>query len=233
MNRKRYKHLFFDLDNTLFDFDASALLALKECFVKHNLNKWFSGFDEFFEAYSPINSELWDKYKHNLLSKDDVKYGRFRLTLKTKEIEDEQLVHSIAEDFLQFSLEKNMLVEGALPVIKELYSRYSLHIISNGFTEVQHRKMELTGLSPYFKKIILSEQVKAQKPSRTIFEYAVKSANARKVESIMIGDNIEADILGAKNFGIDQIYCDYSKSPENRSKATFDIEKIDELLQLL
>ena len=233
MNRKKYKHLFFDLDNTLFDFDASALLALEECYVNHMLNRWFNGFEEFFGIYSVINNDLWDRYKHNLLSKDDVKFGRFRLTLKRKDVEDEPLVQALAEDFLRISLGKNMLIDGVLPVIKELHNRYSLHIISNGFIEVQHRKMELTGLSPYFKKIILSEQVKAQKPSRTIFEYAVKSANARKTESIMIGDNFEADIIGAKNFGIDQIYFDYSKSPENRDKATYDIDKIDELLQLL
>ncbi|MFB6343956.1 YjjG family noncanonical pyrimidine nucleotidase [Saccharicrinis sp. FJH62] len=229
---KKYKHLFFDLDNTLFDFDACALMSLKECFDKHQLSKWFSNFDEFFAAYSEINIRLWNEYKVNKLKKDDVKYGRFRETLAVKNIRDEDLTTSLAEDFLQFCSDKNILVDNALNVVKKLHESYNLYIISNGFVEVQNRKMDLTGLAPYFKKVVLSEEVKAQKPSRVIFEYAVKSVNARKSESVMIGDNIEADIEGAKSFGMDQVYFDYSKLPENHGLATWTIKKLDELLEI-
>lgn len=230
--QKKYKHLFFDLDNTLFDFDTCALLSLKECFNKHKLNSWFVDFEEFYTAYSKINLQLWNEYKVNRIRKEDVKYGRFRQTLAIKSVHNEQLVKALAEDFLEFSSDKNILVDNALQVVEQLYKKYSLYIISNGFIEVQSRKMALTGLAPYFKKVVLSEEVKAQKPSKEIFEYAVKSVNARKTESVMIGDNIEADIEGARSFGIDQVYFDYNKLEENHGKATFTIQALNELLDI-
>jgi putative hydrolase of the HAD superfamily len=227
---KKYRHLFFDLDNTLFDFDACAFLSLKECFDKYFLNRWFRDFNEFYSIYSEINARLWNDYKVNKLKKDDVKYGRFRKTLAEKNVEDENMTTLLAEDFLRFCSDKNILVDNALNVIKKLHENYNLYIISNGFVEVQNRKMDLTGLAPYFKKVVLSEEVKAQKPSRIIFEYAVKSVNARKSESVMIGDNIEADIEGARSFGMDQVYFDYNKLPENHGLATWTIKNLDELL---
>ena len=208
MFKKKYKHLFFDLDNTLFDFDACAKLSLKECYNKNNLSQWFADFEEFNVLYAENNIRLWQAYKNNEVKKDEVKFGRFRQTLEAKEEKNEPLIEALAEDFLLFCTHQNILVDGALPIVEELHKKYKMYVISNGFIEVQHKKMELTGLAPYFKRVVLSEQVKAQKPSRAIFEYAVKSANARKFESIMIGDNIDADIQGAKNFGIDQIYFD-------------------------
>ncbi|MFB6318052.1 YjjG family noncanonical pyrimidine nucleotidase [Saccharicrinis sp. FJH54] len=229
---KKYKHLFFDLDNTLFDFDACALLSLKECFDKYSLNRWFESFDAFYTVYAEINIKLWNEYKVNKLKKEDVKYGRFRKTLAVKNVEDEKLTYALAEDFLLFCSDKNILVDNALSVVKKLHENYSLYIISNGFVEVQNRKMGLTGLAPYFKKVVLSEEVKAQKPSRTIFEYAVKSVNARKSESVMIGDNIEADIEGARSFGMDQVYFDYNKLPENHGVATWTIQNLEELLEI-
>lgn len=229
---KKYKHLFFDLDNTLFDFDTCAVMSLKECFEKYKLDVWFSDFNVFYTVYSDINIRLWNEYKQNMLKKNDVKYGRFRETLAVKNIKDESLVKNLAEDFLKFCANKNILVDDAIQVVKKLHETYNLYIISNGFIEVQNRKMDLTGLAPFFKKVVLSEQVKAQKPSREIFEYAVKSVNARKSESVMIGDNIDADIAGAQAFGMDQVYFDYNRMPENHGLATFTVSKLKELLQI-
>ena len=232
LKTKRYKNLFFDLDNTLFDFDACAILSLKECYNKHGLDKWFDNFDDFNHRYQEINLKLWDDYKHNLVKKEDVKFGRFRQPLEAKGVFNETLVAEIAEDFLMFCMNQNILVDDALDVVKQLSESYNLFIISNGFIEVQNRKMELTGLAGFFKKVILSEQVKAQKPSKEIFQYAVKSVNARKKESVMIGDNIEADIKGAKDFGMDQVFFDYNQNVEHHGKATYTVTRLKELLEI-
>lgn len=232
MISQKYKHLFFDLDNTLFDFDACAKEALNECYEKYHLSNWFSDFDGFMTIYSRHNDRLWGEYKHGGVKKDDVKYGRFRLTLSEGQVPDDTIADRMAEDFLLFCSSKNILIKDALEVIAILSKRYSLHIISNGFIEVQYAKMRLTGLEPYFDKITLSEQVKAQKPSPKIFHHALSGANARKTESLMIGDNWDADVMGAKSFGFDQAYYNYHNTPMP-GEATYEVTNLKDLLLIL
>ncbi len=229
---QKYKHLFFDLDNTLFDFDACAKAALADCYEKYELSTWFGGFSDFLEVYTRHNDRLWLQYKHGEVKKDDVKYGRFRVTLSEMHNQNTATADAMAEDFLSFCSMKNVLVEGALEVIEVLSKKYTLHIISNGFIEVQHKKMAMTGLAPYFKHVILSEQVQAQKPSPVIFHHALSSANARKSESLMIGDNWDADILGAKAYGLDQAYYNYS-GVTPIGEATYHLSELRELLEIL
>lgn len=230
--RKHYKHLFWDLDNTLFDFDKAAEIALREMFVHFDLPIYFEDFETFFGIYHEINIDLWDKYKHGEVGKDQVKFGRFIKTLEQGGCNNIQIAHEMADHFLDNISEKNVLMPGTEKVISRLSEKYQMHIISNGFREVQYRKLIVTGLSPFFKSVVLSEEVKAQKPSRLIFEKALINVNARKSESLMIGDNYDADILGAKNFGIDQIYIPYNGDISN-SKATYSIEKLEKIVEIL
>lgn len=229
---RKYKHLFFDLDNTLFDFGASEKLVLQDLYNKHLSESGFSTFDEFVEIYEGINERLWSDYRDHKINKESVKYGRFRETLLQKNIDDESLARFMGDSFVIKCTDNDTLVEGAREVIAALYEKYDLHIVSNGFVEAQYRKLELTGLRPYFKGITLSEEIKTQKPNRQFFEHAFKIVNARKSESLVIGDSWESDIEGAINFGVDAIYFSYyGKEPKNSGIRT--IFKLNELLSIL
>lgn len=230
---RKYKHLFFDLDNTLFDFTASEQLVLKDLYDTHLQSRIeFSSFDDFRMTYEPINQGLWADYRKHIISKEDVKYGRFRNTLRTKGIEDESLARFMGDSFVKNCTENDTLVPGALEVIDALSKKYQLHIVSNGFVEAQYRKLEITGLRHYFKGITLSEEIKTQKPNRRFFEHAFKNVNARKTQSVVIGDSWESDIEGALNFGVDAIFFSYDgKSAPNPAVPT--IFKLNELLDIL
>ena len=229
---RKYKHLFFDLDNTLFDFGASEKLVLHELYENKLIDSEFSSVEEFNEIYEGINARLWADYRAHRVNKEDVKYGRFRETLLQKNIVDESLARYMGDSFVIKCTENDTLVEGAKEVIATLYEKYDLHIVSNGFVEAQYRKLELTGLRTYFKGITLSEEIKTQKPNRQFFEHAFKMVNARKSESLVIGDSWESDIEGALNFGVDAIYFSYyGEKPKKSGIKT--IFKLNELLSIL
>jgi putative hydrolase of the HAD superfamily len=229
---RKYKHLFFDLDNTLFDFGASEKLVLHDLYENQLVDSEFSSFEEFNEIYEGINERLWIDYRAHRVNKEGVKYGRFRETLLQKNIEDESLARYMGDSFVKMCTENDTLVEGAKEVIATLYEKYDLHIVSNGFVEAQYRKLELTGLRTYFKGITLSEEIKTQKPNRQFFEHAFKMVNARKSESLVIGDSWESDIEGAINFGVDAIYFSYygEKPKKSEIKTIF---KLNELISIL
>jgi len=230
---QKYRHLFFDLDNTLFDFDACVQVVQRQLFDDKKLNRWFADYDDWWNTYTPINEGLWEAYKHNGVTKDQVKYGRFEKTLAERTQPEEALVKDLAESFLARMTDVHMLVPNCLEVLDVLKPKYKMHIISNGFVEVQHDKIRKTGLAPYFDRIILSEQVKVQKPNRGIFEYAVKNTNARKKESLMIGDKWDADVLGAKLFGMDQVWYMYHTHHVPEFEPTYKITDLKQLLEFL
>lgn len=229
---RKYKHLFFDLDNTLFDFGASEKLVLHDLYEHHLEDSDFDSFEEFVATYETINDRLWADYREHKITKETVKYGRFYETLLQKNIDDESLARYMGDSFVIKCTDNDTLVEGAREVIEALYEKYDLHIVSNGFVEAQYRKLELTGLRPYFKGITLSEEIKTQKPNREFFEHAFKTVNARKSESLVIGDSWESDIEGAINFGVDAIYFSYyGDEPKKSSIKT--IFRLNELLSIL
>lgn len=228
----KYKHLFFDLDNTLFDFTASEHIVLRNLYEKHLQESEFEDVNEFIDIYAVINKQLWADYHQHKVSKHDVKYGRFKDTLMSKGINNEALYTEMGDSFVMACTENNTLVEGALEVIEALSKKYQLHIISNGFIEAQYRKLEITGLRPYFKGITLSEEIKVQKPNKPFFQHAFKTVNARKSESLIIGDTWDSDIVGAMNFGVDAIFFSYfgEKAKKSEIKTIF---KLNELLSFL
>lgn len=202
---KKYTHIFFDLDNTLWDFETNSQLAMTETFRHFKLGS-FVEFNDFFDAYERHNHHLWDLYRKNEVIKKDLVRMRFQLTFDDLNISGVDPVE-MNEAYLAAMPLQRELNDGALELLQYLKSsNYRLFIITNGFSEVQYKKIENTGLKSFFEKIFISEEIKTPKPGRDIFAHSVKSANARKSNSIMIGDDLETDVLGANRFGLDAIH---------------------------
>ena len=204
---KTYKHIFFDLDHTLWDFEANSKKALQQIFEEQNLGeKGIPSFESFHAKYLPINDRYWARYHHGFVPKEKLRVGRFHDTLKEFNVDDEVLAEAIAASYLSISPKMTALFADAMEVLKYLQDKYALHLITNGFAEVQWLKIEHSGLKPFFEHIIISEEVGTQKPAKEIFEIAMERAKTNADECIMIGDNFNTDIVGARNAGMDQIF---------------------------
>ena len=212
---KKYSHIFFDLDNTLWDFEKNSRFAMKSTFEQFNLKEQNIEFSNFFEIYLENNHNLWAAYRKKDIHKKELIRKRFQLTFDSLQIEGIS-PENMNKTYLNEMPKQRYLNEGALDILKYLkLKRYKLYIITNGFKEVQYKKLNSSGLMRFFEKVFVSEEVKTPKPGREIFEYAIKSANAKKSVSLMIGDDWDVDILGASNFGIDSVY--YPKNIEQNS----------------
>ncbi|MFA9391185.1 MAG: YjjG family noncanonical pyrimidine nucleotidase [Prolixibacteraceae bacterium] len=233
----KYKHLFFDLDNTLYDFDANAYLAMEEAFKQLGLHQQLESFEAYFKVYIPINHALWALYRDKKMAKDVLRGKRHADSLAAFGIVPPVEPLAIDDLYLKIMSTQTELFPGTIEVLTNLQDKgYKLHIITNGFKEVQHDKLNNTGLQKFFTDVYISEDIKAPKPSRAIFEHAIKSSNARKKESIMIGDSWESDIVGAMNFGIDQVFFNLYKEKavnDGMGMATYTITDLKELLEIL
>jgi putative hydrolase of the HAD superfamily len=234
---KTYKHLFFDLDNTLYDFNTNAYIAMKEAFLEVGLLEKLSSFDDFFSQYEIINEELWSLYREKNISKDNLRIERFKRSLNIYNITPQIPYTDIDDLYLKIMSTQTNLFPETKEILEELKKRnYKLHIITNGFREVQKDKINNTGLSQFITNVFISEEIKSPKPSREIFEWSVKSSNAKKKESLMIGDSWESDIIGAKKFGIDQVFFNPDRIKidyQEYDKPTYTIYKLNELLNIL
>lgn len=230
---RKYQHLFFDLDRTLWDFETNSVLALQEIFSTRKLAiKADWTFDDFHKCYKEYNHFLWDEYKLGKVEKAFLRIERFRGTLKKFGISDEGLSANIADDYVRISPQKTKLFPDTIEVLSALNNKYHMHIITNGFSEVQFIKLEKSGLSPFFEEVITSEMVGVQKPDVKVFEHALKASKATVNESIMIGDDQDSDIMGAQKIGMDQIFVDYDY--ENLIvQPTYHIHQLSELLNIL
>ena len=206
MPSKKYTHLFFDLDNTIWDFNNNSYNALYLALEKLDLLVLIGSFESFFRIYSEENNKLWDLYRQGLMPKKKLIVDRFESSFERNGTPVMVGGAEINEVYLNEMTNQTKLIHGARKVLDYLHGRYQLAIITNGFREVQYEKIQKSELSKFFTKVFISEEIGAPKPGRKIFEHAVKSMNAPKKSSLMIGDSWEADILGARNFGIDQIY---------------------------
>jgi putative hydrolase of the HAD superfamily len=201
------KHLFFDLDRTLWDFESNShneLINLYNQFKLHQLG--ISLPLEFIKVYKKINEECWQKYRQNALTKEKLRSERFKLALAYFGVENEKLAQDIGSAYVVNSPYRTSLIDGAVDLLDYLYGKYTLHVITNGFEEVQHIKMAQSNLTKYFDQIITSESAGAKKPSSLVFEYAIKKSGANLDDSIMIGDDLNTDIVGAIDFGMKSIY---------------------------
>jgi len=229
-----YKYVFIDLDDTLWDFHANAKLSLQEVYEYRKLNQYFDSFDQFFKIYAKRNLELWELYGKGVISKEFLMVERFRHPLAFVGVDNDELAIQIGDQFLDILPTKTILIPFAKELLDYLYPKYPLTIISNGFVEVQYKKLRSANLEHYFTHVVLSEAAKALKPDKRIFEYALQLNNAIAAETIMIGDSYEADIRGAQNAGIDQIYFNTRYSTSDKDKAsTYWVKGLEEIFSIL
>jgi len=208
------KHVFFDLDHTLWDFEKNSALAYEACFQKNQMN---INLNEFLKVYVPINERYWKLYREEKVTKEDLKHGRLKEAFNHIDFDiSDSLIDKIAEEYLEYLPTFNSLFDGTIAILDYLYPKYQLHIITNGFAEIQTAKLKNSGISHYFKELITSESVGVKKPNPKIFNYALQKATANPAESMMIGDNLEADVLGAENVGMHAIF--FNPDGSNTSK---------------
>ena len=225
-----YKCIFIDLDDTLWDFHANAKSSLHEIYEQKKLGKYFDSFEQYFHIYAKKNLELWDQYGKGIITKKELSLERFLHPLRQVGIDDATLALTIGNEYLDLLPTRTALIPFAKELLDYLYPKYPLTIVSNGFTEVQYKKLHSCELEQYFSHIVLSEAAEALKPDKRIFEYAMELNGAKATETIMIGDSYEADIRGAQNACIDQIYYNPMLSEEDNDKpATFKVKKLEEI----
>ncbi len=227
------KHIFFDLDHTLWDFEKNSELEILDIWKQYQLfKKGISLPYEFLKVYERINGICWAKYRANELSKEILKYTRFHETLLYYGINDLKMAKSMGDSYIENSPKRTALINGALEILDYLKNKYTLHIITNGFEEVQYQKLKNCGLINYFDFIITSEKVGVTKPNPLIFNYALTKANASNTESIYIGDNYNVDIEGAKNVGMHTIFYN-PKKEIHQSNILGDISSLIQIKELL
>ncbi|WP_299125536.1 YjjG family noncanonical pyrimidine nucleotidase [uncultured Winogradskyella sp.] len=201
------KHVFFDLDHTLWDFDKNSGLTFDKIFKINNIN---TNLDDFLEVYEPINLNYWKLYREEKVTKSALRYGRLKEAFDAINIAiEDDMINHLSEEYIEHLTSFNHLFEGTFEILDYLKDKYHLHIITNGFEEAQERKMRSSNIRNYFKTITNSEMVGVKKPNPKIFNHALHIANAKTSESIMIGDSVEADIEGAHKIGMDTIHFDY------------------------
>lgn len=226
----KYKHLFFDLDHTLWDFEANAKATLLELHNDMKLEeRGINNFDLFHKNYLTHNEKLWERYRNGFIKQDELRIKRMRLALLDFKIADEKLASEMSVRFLEILPTRTILFPDTMEVLRYLQGKkYQLHLITNGFEVTQHNKLKHSGLNIFFKEIITSEASNSLKPRKEIFEYAFSKTSARPEESIMIGDNIEVDIIGAMNAGMDQVYVNHL-GIEPEVQPTYTVTSLKEL----
>jgi putative hydrolase of the HAD superfamily len=229
-----YKHLFFDLDHTLWDFEKNSKESLADLYQNFGLHAWnLSELSAFQQEFSIVNKRYWSMLESNQIGHEELRRRRFRDTLVNLGVEaDETLGLQLNEAFLELLPQKSHLIEGAIEILDFLAPHYELHIISNGWQDVQARKINSSKIGHYFKEVITNERADARKPDKRIFDYAIQITNAKLSESIMIGDNFEADILGAINAQMDSVFYNPDGITATQ-KPTFEIKKLMELKEIL
>jgi putative hydrolase of the HAD superfamily len=228
----QYKHIFFDLDRTLWDFEQNMRITLTEIFDNHQLNKAFPDTETFINTFVAHNNKLWASYQRGEMKKEVLRYKRFEVTLKDFGIKDKVLASVIGEEYINESPKKTALIPYSIEVLDYLHGKYNLHIITNGFNEVQFTKLRLCGIEKYFDRVVTSEISGYHKPRPEAFGYTLSSANAKKHESIMVGDDIETDIIGARQFGMHQIYFNPERIPHNEA-ITHEVDSLLKITEIL
>ncbi len=227
----KYKHLFFDLDGTLWDIHRNAELTLRQMFVQFEIDEAL--FESFNKAYLKHNARVWAMYREGTMTKDELRTARFSRSMDDIGFEyNAEWMEQFAAAFVEQCPRQPHVIPGALEILKYLEGKYTMHIITNGFKEIQGIKMDGSGLTPFFVNNINSEDVGVRKPNPKIFHYAFELAGTSAEESLMIGDDWDADILGAKGVGMDQVFLKFDDHRHN-VHPTFTITELIELKNIL
>ena len=233
---KQYDVLFIDLDDTLYDFTANSLDAYREVYAFMGYDRWFRSFEHYYEIYWARNRELWVLYADNKITKDQLNADRYTHPLRVMGVAD---ADAVGARFWEESMKRlplgKKLMPHALEILEYLKPKYRLYILSNGFAELQARKMQSAGIGHYFDGVVLSEDIGVNKPHREIFEHALRVANVAADRALMVGDNYEVDIKGAQGVGIDQVYYNPAKKElgQEDMKPTYIISSLLELKEMV
>jgi len=217
VNKTNIQQIFFDLDHTIWDFETNSKLAITEIFEEFNLHGLGFSLETYLPVYLRCNEYCWEQYRKNLMNKDLLRHQRFYLSFKEFGHPDRQLAKKVGKRYVEISPYKTSLMPGSIEILEYLYQKYPLHIITNGFQEIQHLKMKNTGIDKYFKHIITSEKVGRRKPEPRIFEYALNKIDCLPQHALMIGDDINTDVRGAINAGIPAIWYNHHRKNEDTS----------------
>ena len=229
INKEIITDLFFDLDHTLWDFEKNSALTFERLLEDHHIPVRL---DEFLKVYVPLNLEYWKAFREQRMDKDTLRYRRIKDTFESLQLSiDDDMVYTLADAYIQNLPEYNHLFPGVIEVLDKLKERYSLHIITNGFREVQRFKMRNAGLEPYFISLTDSQSVGVKKPNPLIFEKALRDANCEPYRAVMIGDSYEADILGALQVGMQAIH--FAAAGETSHKDCVMIDDLHQLINIL
>ena len=223
---KKIEHVFFDLDHTLWDFEKNSALTFQKIFKEVGLQL---DFELFLQTYIPINLEYWRLYREEKISKKDLRYSRLKKAFDAIDVMvEDDLINKLSVLYIDNLPNFNHLFDGTTEILDYLSSKYTLHIITNGFEEVQSKKLKQSGIQPFFEQVITSESVGVKKPNPKVFNYALETANASIDNSIMIGDSFEADILGADAVGLDTIFCNL----EHKDINSENFKTVNHLLEI-
>jgi putative hydrolase of the HAD superfamily len=229
---KRYEVLFIDLDDTLYDFSYNSREVYRTVYGLLDYQRWFDSFEHYYAIYWEYNQQLWARYNDGEITKDELNAERYTHPLRVAGVAEADAVGALfwAESMKRLPLGKR-LMPNAREVLEYLRPKYRLYILSNGFVELQSRKMQSADIAHYFDGMVLSEDIGVNKPHPEIFMHALKVAGVAPEKALMIGDNREADVRGAQAVGIDQVYYNVSRTPwdEGAEPPTY---TIDSLLQL-
>lgn len=231
---KRYEQLYFDLDHTLWDFDANSAVVLEILFHDFQLSEKLQvNFDEFRTSFEAINEKLWDRYRKGFINRETLRWKRFWLTMLEFKYANETLSRQLSDTYLTLLPQQKLLLPHAIEVLDYCAGKgYPMHIITNGFETTQYQKLQHAGIQQYFDKVITSEGSMSLKPHPAIYDYAMRHTGGSHASSLMIGDNWEVDILGAMNVGMDQVYYNPASKVVDGA-PTFQITCLKELMEIL
>ena len=225
----KYRNLFIDLDDTVYDFSAASRESFLETYEQLHYERYFDSFEHYMSIYAPYNLELWRIYGEGKITKEELNRRRYSHPLEVVGVNDAQLAATFCSNALALIPTKGPLEPGAIELLEYLRPKYNMYILSNGFKELQSRKMQTAGIDKYFDALILSEDIGVNKPDSRLYEHAIHRTASKPEESIMIGDMFETDIVGAANIGMKQIYFNPKKKEGMPVTPTY---MVTELLQI-
>lgn len=230
----KYKDLFIDFDDTIYDTRGNAEIALRELYDHFRLDRYFDSVEEFTLPYWKANVELWTQYSKGEIERDYLIVERFRRPLSCGRglNPDRSFCLEVSDVFLDLCSTKPGIVAGARELLDYLMGKYRLHLCSNGFHEVQYRKLDASDTTRYFDTVVLSEDAGVNKPAKEFFDYALKVTGADAESTIMIGDNLNTDILGARRAGIDTLYFNRWQT-DDTEEVTYRVDSLKEIIGIL
>ncbi len=229
-----YQHLFFDIDHTLWDFEKNSYETLYDLYQKTDLeNLGIPSFVEFEAVYHKINETMWERFRKGFMTRNDLRWKRMWQTLLHFNIYNTALAKDMSEIYLEILPTKSNLFPHAITILEYCKNKnYKMHLITNGFEATQIQKLKNASIEHYFEELITSEMALSMKPHKEIFEFALKKTNAPVGESLMIGDALEIDIVGAMNVGMAQVFFNPAKI-SHHYKPTYEINCLSEMKNFL